>query len=198
MNRHKFDLDFYSEEDCLNTESYIYLVLVIYDVISNKNRVKLSKVLEGYGKRVQKSSFECLINQKKLNKLMEETKNLINVDSDSLRIYKLSGSAELFTFGVDTKIYNEDTFIFWGDNITIYILEEFTKLKKKDNTIVVENNSNIIQSIPLEIVTGIVLIGNVSISSQLIEILLNIKKNELSFWGEKNDALLFVFYESKG
>lgn len=112
MNRHKFDLDFYEEEDCLNSENYIYLVLIIYDITSNKKRVKMSKTLEGYGKRVQKSSFECLINEKQLNRLMLETTKQIDITTDSLRIYKLSGSAELFTYGVDTKTYNEDTFIF--------------------------------------------------------------------------------------
>lgn len=43
---------------------------------------------------------------------MLETTKQIDITTDSLRIYKLSGSAELFTYGVDTKTYNEDTFIF--------------------------------------------------------------------------------------
>ena len=35
--------------------------LVIYDIISNKRRLEFSKILEGYGIRVQRSCFECLL-----------------------------------------------------------------------------------------------------------------------------------------
>lgn len=34
-----------------------YIVLIIYDIIDNKRRLTLSKLLCGYGIRVQKSSF---------------------------------------------------------------------------------------------------------------------------------------------
>ena len=33
-----------------------YIVLVIYDIISNKQRVKMAKLLLSYGARVQKSA----------------------------------------------------------------------------------------------------------------------------------------------
>ena len=35
-----------------------YFCLVVYDIISNKRRLKLSKLLEGFGVRVQRSCFE--------------------------------------------------------------------------------------------------------------------------------------------
>lgn len=72
--------------------------------------------------------------------------------------------------------------------ITVYILEEFTKLSKKDNTIIVENNSNIIQAIPLEMVSGIVLIDKISITSTLIETLL--KKNIVLTWIQNNGKFI--------
>ncbi|HHP7244558.1 MAG TPA: CRISPR-associated endonuclease Cas2, partial [Elainellaceae cyanobacterium] len=37
------------------------LVLVVYDIANNRRRQKLSKLLEGYGRRVQESVFECFL-----------------------------------------------------------------------------------------------------------------------------------------
>lgn len=37
------------------------LVLVIYDIPDDKRRNKLATFLEGYGRRVQKSAFECFL-----------------------------------------------------------------------------------------------------------------------------------------
>lgn len=55
----------------MNVESYDFasiiedrdkrLVLIIYDIINNKTRSKMVKLLESYGRRVQKSAFEVLI-----------------------------------------------------------------------------------------------------------------------------------------
>ena len=50
-----------------NTEENNYskklFVLVIYDIIDNKRRVKFAKEMSGYGFRVQKSAFEALIEE---------------------------------------------------------------------------------------------------------------------------------------
>ena len=35
-------------------------VLIIYDIVDNKRRLKLAKFLAGYGFRVQKSAFEAV------------------------------------------------------------------------------------------------------------------------------------------
>ena len=35
--------------------------IAVYDVSDNKERERVAKVLEGYGIRVQKSSFECVL-----------------------------------------------------------------------------------------------------------------------------------------
>ena len=49
-----------------------FLVVVIYDIIDNKRRLKVSKILNGYGKRVQKSAFECIIDKKQYDALVEK------------------------------------------------------------------------------------------------------------------------------
>ena len=42
-----------------------YIVLIIYDIISNKQRLKIAKLLSGYGNRVQKSAFEARLDKKR-------------------------------------------------------------------------------------------------------------------------------------
>ena len=46
------------------------LVLIIYDIIDNKRRTKMVKLLESYGTRVQRSAFEALINRSQYSKLL--------------------------------------------------------------------------------------------------------------------------------
>ena len=45
------------------------LVLVTYDIPDNKRRQKLADFLERYGRRVQKSVFECFIGLGEMSKL---------------------------------------------------------------------------------------------------------------------------------
>ena len=41
-----------------------YLILIIYDISDNKHRLEISKLLEGYGTRIQKSAFEAWLTKK--------------------------------------------------------------------------------------------------------------------------------------
>ena len=41
-----------------------FIVLIIYDIVDNKIRLKMVKCLERYSVRVQKSAFEALLNRK--------------------------------------------------------------------------------------------------------------------------------------
>jgi len=65
--------------------------LVCYDIENNKNRKKLSDLLEGYGYRVNYSVFECELNKTKLKKLINEIeeKKYLDKSIDSLRFYHL-------------------------------------------------------------------------------------------------------------
>ena len=65
-------------------------VVVIYDIVNNKERKKVSDILEGYGIRVNKSVFECeLKNEKTKEKMIEEILNIVNPKRDSVRIYAI-------------------------------------------------------------------------------------------------------------
>ena len=65
--------------------------LITYDIVNNKNRKKLSDLLETYGYRVNYSVFECELNKTKLKKLINEIKEkkYTNNKTDSLRFYNL-------------------------------------------------------------------------------------------------------------
>ena len=98
-----------------NTEENNYskklFVLVIYDIIDNKRRVKFAKEMSGYGFRVQKSAFEALIEEKLFIKLKREIPKLIDPEEDSVRIYRMTGYGEVNLFGVNSKIQAEDVIV---------------------------------------------------------------------------------------
>lgn len=47
------------------------LYVVTYDIPSDKRRQKVAKLLEGYGRRVQYSVFECLLSEVKYEELQK-------------------------------------------------------------------------------------------------------------------------------
>jgi CRISPR-associated protein Cas2 len=84
-------------------------ILIIYDISDNKRRNKFAKLLEGYGKRVQKSAFEALLTMQKYNKLIEEIPGYINVKNgeDSVRIYRIIGKGKVISWGNQVE-FDED------------------------------------------------------------------------------------------
>ena len=70
-------------------DSRVY-VLIIYDIIDNKRRLKLAKYLNGYGFRVQKSSFEAKLTKSKYNQMINGIGKYAT-NEDSIRIYKIIG-----------------------------------------------------------------------------------------------------------
>jgi len=86
------------------------LVLVIYDIVSNKKRTKLAKFLCGYGFRVQKSAFEAHLSQDLYNKLLSEIEEYVSSE-DSVRIYKIIGSSTVTVFGQEKDYSNDDVVI---------------------------------------------------------------------------------------
>jgi CRISPR-associated protein Cas2 len=66
------------------------LYIVVYDIPCDKRRKKISDLLEGYGKRVQYSVFECILNQDKYHELRKRLRKQVNFSEDSVRFYPLS------------------------------------------------------------------------------------------------------------
>ena len=64
-------------------------VMISYDVVENKKRLKLMKFLKDYGDRVQKSVFECNFSSKTYEKVKAEVENIINSRKDRVRYYRI-------------------------------------------------------------------------------------------------------------
>lgn len=87
-----------------------YIVLVIYDIISNKQRAKLVKLLDKYASRVQKSCFESKLTKKQYVHMVAEIKAMLKSD-DNVRIYKIRGEEQIETFGSKQYEDLDDTII---------------------------------------------------------------------------------------
>lgn len=64
--------------------------VICYDIPNDKRRKKISDVLEGYGSRVQYSVFECVLSNKKYQKLQTRLKKIYQSEEDNLRFYPVS------------------------------------------------------------------------------------------------------------
>ena len=62
---------------------------ISYDIADDKRRNSISKILEGYGSRVQLSLFECNLESDRLQELLQKLEPFIDTDEDSLRCYPL-------------------------------------------------------------------------------------------------------------
>ena len=87
------------------------LVLITYDVntenASGKTRLrKVAKQCENYGRRVQNSVFECILDQAQLVMLKSILNDIIDENVDSLRFYHLGNKyqTKVEHIGVDRGI----------------------------------------------------------------------------------------------
>ncbi|GEM_PF-121842 len=64
-------------------------VAVCYDIPDDRRRTKVMKTLEGYGRRVQYSVFECELRPADLDKLKARLGALIQKEEDDIRFYDL-------------------------------------------------------------------------------------------------------------
>ncbi|WP_030008159.1 CRISPR-associated endonuclease Cas2 [Picosynechococcus sp. NKBG042902] len=69
------------------------LVLVVYDIPNNKRRTKLANCLEGYGRRVQYSVFECFLSLSEMRNLHKALQKLVNEQEDNVRLYWITQDA---------------------------------------------------------------------------------------------------------
>lgn len=63
--------------------------LVCFDIVDDRTRTRVGKLLKGYGTRVQKSVFECPeLTEKQFLKLKARVRALIDATEDSVRYYR--------------------------------------------------------------------------------------------------------------
>lgn len=88
-----------------------YLILVIYDVVNNKKRYRIAKTMKGYGQWVQRSAFECHLTLRQYEKMIRDIMPYFDFEKDLLRIYKLTGQAEIKVYGKIEITEDEDLII---------------------------------------------------------------------------------------
>ena len=64
--------------------------IVTYDITKDSRRNKAAHLLEGYGLRVQKSVFECILNDDQLAMLQRKLTHYIKAEEDQVRFYPMS------------------------------------------------------------------------------------------------------------
>ncbi len=64
------------------------LVVVAYDISDDRRRVRMHKLLSGFGENVQESVFECQLEDAALTRLRRRIKRMMRPD-DRIRIYPL-------------------------------------------------------------------------------------------------------------
>lgn len=79
------------------------LVVVVYDIPDDKRRTKLATFLEGWGRRVQYSVFECFIDDQKMLKLYELVKKRVKPEEDNVRFYWLTAEAVNKSLSIGSK-----------------------------------------------------------------------------------------------
>ena len=87
------------------------LVLVTYDVntvtAAGRKRLRnVAKICQNYGSRVQNSVFECELDAGQLLLVKTQLVNLIDAETDSLRIYKLGNNhaAKVEHYGIKPSL----------------------------------------------------------------------------------------------
>ncbi|MBA5875897.1 MAG: CRISPR-associated endonuclease Cas2 [Nitrospira sp. CR1.2] len=86
-------------------------VLIAYDVATEttdgRRRLrKIAQACQDFGQRVQKSVFECTVNEMQFEELLRRLVEIIDDKEDSLRVYRLVEPKEKYVqvFGVDTSV----------------------------------------------------------------------------------------------
>lgn len=82
------------------------LYIVVYDIPTDKRRQKVHDLLEGYGRWVQYSTFECVLPPAKFEELKRRLKVLLELEEDSIRFYPLSRHtlSQVETWGVGPAV----------------------------------------------------------------------------------------------
>jgi len=86
-------------------------ILVTYDVstetAAGKRRLrKIAEACQDFGQRVQKSVFECAVNEMQYEELIRRLVTIMDEKEDSLRFYRLVHPKEQYMeiYGIDTKV----------------------------------------------------------------------------------------------
>ena len=87
--------------------------MVAYDIQDDRRRLKTAKVCKDFGERVQKSVFECILEETQLERMKNRISGLINPEEDGVRIYRLCAGClkETEIIGCGILSHDEETII---------------------------------------------------------------------------------------
>lgn len=102
------NLDFDQDENLERRQVKTYFIVVVYDMKDNKKRYQFHKTMKAYGTWVQRSSFECFLRDGQLQEMKIALQDLIDPKVDMLRIYKISHTPKIWTYGAIGEITDED------------------------------------------------------------------------------------------
>jgi CRISPR-associated protein Cas2 len=63
--------------------------VLAYDIADDKRRVRIARLMESLGERVQGSVFEAYLNAGELQTLLRKVRKVLRAEEDGLRIYLL-------------------------------------------------------------------------------------------------------------
>ncbi|MEW6378751.1 MAG: CRISPR-associated endonuclease Cas2 [bacterium] len=94
------------------------LIIVTYDVSTEtkagcRRLRRVAQVCKNYGQRVQKSVFECQVNDVQFEQLRRKLLKEINKDEDNLRLYRLVGQRDNYveTYGQSRTLFFDEPLI---------------------------------------------------------------------------------------
>ena len=71
------------------------LIVVSHNVPDDRRRTRLAHALQDFGRRVQLSVFECLLNADQEQRLRSRLVRLMDPEEDNVRIYRLCETCRL-------------------------------------------------------------------------------------------------------
>ena len=88
-------------------------IVVTYDIVDDKIRTRLFKLLKRYGDRVQYSIFECEISPDQFRKMRDEIADIISGDDGDLRYYEVCAECRrrIMSFGRAVTITPQRSYI---------------------------------------------------------------------------------------
>ena len=75
--------------------------VVVYDIGDDAIRQRVASLLEGFGRRVQESVFECALDERRLRELTERLqKELRSKDMGQVRVYRVCAGCLRASYGL--------------------------------------------------------------------------------------------------
>lgn len=87
------------------------LYVISYDIEDDAIRGRVSNLLLGYGTRVQKSIFECYLDEKQYKELTERLKRILKCGN--IRIYRICATCRKQARGIGDVVLVKPSPDFW-------------------------------------------------------------------------------------